>query len=75
MGRIVELLKAEFGDARLHLTVAHANAREQAEVLGGMVKEALQVEIMQYTALGPVIATHAGPGTVAVFVNRMEAYA
>jgi DegV family protein with EDD domain len=66
--RIVDMLKDEFGTRKVRLAVAHSEALESAKELFGMINEELNVELLQYTNLGPVIGTHTGPGTLAVFV-------
>lgn len=66
--RIVDMLKEEFGTRKIRLAVAHSEALESAKELFGMVNEELNVELLHYTNLGPVIGTHTGPGTLAVFV-------
>jgi DegV family protein with EDD domain len=52
----------------LRVGIAHADAPERAEALTGMVRRerpAAQIELV--TMLGPVVGTHAGPGTVGFF--------
>lgn len=69
MARIIELLKQELGDRPIHLTVAHAAAMSSAEQFNELMLDHFVVKSTRYTSVGPVIGTHAGPGTVAVFVN------
>ncbi|RIX49918.1 DegV family protein [Paenibacillus nanensis] len=71
MGRIAELLKAEFGDSPVALVIAKTDNVEAAEELGERVKNELNVKEIIHTTVGSVIGTHAGPGTCAVFVYRM----
>ncbi|MFK7695303.1 DegV family protein [Paenibacillus sp. HJGM_3] len=68
IARILELLKDEFGDRELLATVAHANAPEAAKEFAATLQEQFQIRTMSYTTVGPVIGTHAGPGTLAVFM-------
>jgi DegV family protein with EDD domain len=52
----------------LHVAIAHADAPERAEALEEMVRRTrplAQLEVV--TTLGPVVGTHAGPGTVGMF--------
>jgi DegV family protein with EDD domain len=52
----------------LRVGIAHADAPERAEALTQMVRRerpAAQLELV--TVLGPVVGTHAGPGTVGFF--------
>jgi fatty acid kinase fatty acid binding subunit len=52
----------------LRVGIAHAEAPERAEALRAMVRETRpEAEIEIVTALGPVVGTHAGPGTVGFF--------
>jgi DegV family protein with EDD domain len=52
----------------LKVGIAHADAPERAEALRKMVRaERPQAEIEVVTVLGPVVGTHAGPGTVGFF--------
>jgi DegV family protein with EDD domain len=52
----------------LRVGIAHAEAPERAEALRKLVRDkrpAAEIEIV--TTLGPVVGTHAGPGTVGFF--------
>ena len=52
----------------LRVGIAHAEAPERAEALRSLVRDkrpAAEIEIV--TTLGPVVGTHAGPGTVGFF--------
>jgi DegV family protein with EDD domain len=52
----------------LRLAIAHADAPDRAEALREMVRRTrplAQLELV--TTLGPVVGTHAGPGTVGMF--------
>jgi DegV family protein with EDD domain len=69
MARIVELLAADLSGRPIHLNVAHSNSPEAAEQLRELIEQQFEVRSMAYIALGPVIGTHAGPGTVAAFVS------
>ena len=52
----------------LKVGIAHADAPERAEALRKMVRaERPQAEIEVVTVLGPVVGTHAGPGTIGFF--------
>jgi fatty acid kinase fatty acid binding subunit len=54
--------------ASLRVGIAHAEAPEKAEALRKLVRDkrpAAEIEIV--TTLGPVVGTHAGPGTVGLF--------
>lgn len=73
IARIAELLEADFKDAPVNMTIAYtpgytAGVSEMSELL----KEHLNVKRYQETAVGPVVGTHAGPGTIGVFVIPAE---
>jgi DegV family protein with EDD domain len=52
----------------LRTAIAHADAPERAEALKEMVRRTRpQAQLELVTALGPVVGTHAGPGTVGFF--------
>jgi DegV family protein with EDD domain len=52
----------------LRVGIAHADAPERMEALRKLVRDVRpQAEIEVATALGPVLGTHAGPGTVGLF--------
>ena len=48
--------------------IAHADAQDKADALAAMVRESRPTaELELVTALGPVVGTHAGPGTIGLF--------
>jgi DegV family protein with EDD domain len=52
----------------LRVGIAHAEAPQRLEALRGMVEKIRpRAEIEMATTLGPVVGTHAGPGTVGFF--------
>jgi DegV family protein with EDD domain len=52
----------------LRVGIAHADAPERADALSTMVaRERPSAEIELVTMLGPVVGTHAGPGTIGFF--------
>lgn len=52
----------------LRIGIAHADAPERMEALEKLVRDVRpQAEIEVATTLGPVLGTHAGPGTVGLF--------
>lgn len=69
VARIVELLKADFGDRPLNMTVAHASSPDVAAEFSEVLKANFNIAEMTFTDVGPVIGTHAGPGTVAAFAR------
>ena len=58
-------------DPSLHVGVAHADAAQEAEALAERVRRARpRASLDFFTELGPVIGTHAGPGTLGLFWFR-----
>jgi DegV family protein with EDD domain len=54
--------------ATLRAAIAHADAPDRAEALQELVRRTRpQAELELVTTLGPVVGTHAGPGTVGFF--------
>lgn len=47
--------------------ISHGDALSDAEFLGNMIKEKFQVKDIVISKIGPVIGTHSGPGTIALF--------
>ncbi|MEB3101228.1 DegV family protein [Ferviditalea candida] len=70
VARIISLLKEDFADQPIHLTVANGKAPDAAQELEAMVKENLNAADSLHTVIGPVIGTHVGPGVIAVFASR-----
>jgi len=63
-----EFTGATADEPGLRVGIAHADAPERAEALRKMVRaERPQAELEVVTVLGPVVGTHAGPGTVGFF--------
>ena len=69
MGRIIELLKEDFGDEEVNVDLAFADNKESADELGALMKQHFQVKEYTYTRIGSVIGAHAGTGAIAVFVS------
>jgi DegV family protein with EDD domain len=67
--RIIELLRQDYSGQTVDMTVLHSDDLEAAEQLAAQVKEHFQVNKVSYTVIGPVIGTHAGPGTLAVLMG------
>lgn len=69
MASVVEKVKSSRPEnGKFSLGVAHANSLETADQLAALLREQFQVEEIIYTSIGPVIGTHVGPGTAAVFL-------
>ncbi|MBW5444659.1 DegV family EDD domain-containing protein [Cohnella sp. CFH 77786] len=70
MARIAELLEANLGSRPINLMIALTPGfDETAKELSALLKQRFDVRSYLETAIGPVVGTHAGPGTVGVFVT------
>lgn len=73
MVRIAELLEADLGDRPIRLYVALTPGfDENAKEMSALLKDRFAVRSYLETEIGPVIGTHAGPGTVGVFAVPAE---
>ncbi|MBC8079816.1 MAG: DegV family protein [Gorillibacterium sp.] len=71
MTRIVELLAETWGqDDPMEIGISHADALPLAEELSALISEHFNVKKTTFTWVGPVVGTHSGPGTVAIFVIK-----
>jgi DegV family protein with EDD domain len=69
MQRIIELFQQnKMASQQVQAIIAHSNAHDTAEQFEGLLRENFQVASLTYTALGPVIGTHAGPGAIGIFM-------
>ncbi len=67
LGRLIEIVLAESArGADAHVTVNHADARQEAEELAAALKQALGTDDVLILDMPPAIVTHAGPGLLAV---------
>jgi len=68
--RIVELLQTAFPNGEVDLAAVVTPGRtEMAEELIGLLRDKFAVRKFTRSAIGPVIGTHAGPGTVGIFMT------
>ena len=66
LARIKELVLSESArGAEAHVSVSHADARQEAEELAADLKQALGSDDVLVLDMPPAIVTHAGPGTLA----------
>ncbi|RXZ77011.1 DegV family protein [Paenibacillaceae bacterium] len=70
MQRMMELLKADFGNDPVHLALAYAQHDTLAKQLEELAQAYLNVQEISHTTLGAVIGTHVGPGAAAIFMVR-----
>ncbi|WP_239617161.1 DegV family protein [Cohnella mopanensis] len=69
MARIAEVLEADVKDAPVNLTIAKTPGHEAGvSEISELIKQQLNVQSYRETEIGPVIGTHAGPGTIGLFV-------
>ena len=54
------------GKEKVHVTVFHGVAEEDAKLIGDLVTEILKPEMLILAKLSPVIGVHTGPGTVGI---------
>ncbi len=52
--------------------IGHGDSREDAEFLAEQIRKKLHVKDVVITYIGPVIGTHSGPGTIALFYFGTE---
>lgn len=52
--------------------ICHADCKEDADELAGMIKDAYGAEVEMTVYTGPVIGAHSGPGTLALFFLAKE---
>jgi DegV family protein with EDD domain len=71
MARIADMVKEGYGSDPVALTIFKTDNEAAAQELGDRVKAELNVQRIGYATVGPVIGTHAGPGTTAVLIHRV----
>ncbi len=54
-------------DKTTPIFISHADSEADAKLLGDMLRERGAAEITMITEIGPIIGSHAGPGTIALF--------
>lgn len=63
--RVVEIIEERIaGRTPIRLATLHANAPDDAQKLIEMATERLEIEESVFSEISPVVANHAGPGTV-----------
>ena len=56
-----------FEEKNTPIFISHAQCKEDAERLADILKERHNADVTMITEIGPVIGSHAGPGTIAMF--------
>ena len=66
--KLFEHAKAEAVDiANQRVFISHGDCEEDANLLAGMLRDELGVKDITIGYIGPIIGSHSGPGTLAVF--------
>ena len=70
--KAVEAMALKFGelhceDEKTPIFISHAQCEDDAKRLAEMLKERYDADVTLITQIGPVIGSHAGPGTLAMF--------
>ena len=74
MNRMLEEFKAYAGSTPVKVAIVHGNALEEAQALMERIKGEFTVVESFIAELGPVVATHAGPGTLGCIMIKPERY-
>ncbi|HMM97391.1 MAG TPA: DegV family protein [Anaerolineales bacterium] len=64
IARLLELVEEKVGKSEAHFAVLHCEAEGEARELGEQVKAKFNCAELVIAEAGPVIGTHAGPGTL-----------
>ncbi|WP_322924726.1 DegV family protein [Paenibacillus campi] len=67
MARIVDMLRQKLTVRKIHLALGHTANRASCEPLLQMLREHYEITELVYSEIGPVIGTHTGAGTIAVY--------
>lgn len=70
--RIYEKLKQEAAGEPVDIGLLHANREEEIRVIEETLREHLDIAQLRVAELGPVIGTHAGPGTIGFAIIKAE---
>ena len=73
VAEVVNRTAEALGDRPARVAVAHANVLEEAERLAETVRGRMNVTELVITELGPVLATLAGPGIIALCAYTVQA--
>lgn len=64
--RLVEMQKDRFGSQPVWAGVAHAVSEADAAILLSQARQALNIEYLIETEIGPVVGAHGGPGALGI---------
>lgn len=62
-----EIIKKAIDKDETPVFISHGNCEEEANLLADIVKEKLPDKMIKISSVGPVVGSHSGPGTLAIF--------
>jgi DegV family protein with EDD domain len=69
---IADHLSVKYHDQAVWVSVMHGQFQEQADALGTLLKERLNVSKLETLRISPVLGVHTGPGIVGVAIVPVE---
>jgi fatty acid-binding protein DegV len=72
LNTISDHLSDKYHDQAVWVSVMHGRFQEQADVLGSLLKERLNVSKLETLRISPVLGVHTGPGIVGVAIVPLE---
>jgi DegV family protein with EDD domain len=69
---IAESLAKKYADRPVWASVMHGRFAEQAEALAGLLRQRLNLGMLEILRISPVLGVHTGPGIVGAAVTPME---
>lgn len=72
LARIYEKMQQYADDAHVEVGLLHASVKDEISVIESSVKEKLNITQLRVAELGPVIGTHAGPGTIGFAIIKTD---
>lgn len=73
VARVLELVEERAGSSEIHAAILHCDAPEEARELGEQLEARCHCAELVTMDAGPVIGTHAGPGTLGVAFYTLPA--
>lgn len=72
LARIYEKMQQYAGDAFVDVGLLHANGKEEMAAIESSIRARLNIAQLHVAELGPVIGTHAGPGTIGLAIIKTD---
>lgn len=72
VSRLAELFQQQHAD--LEAYISHCNNIERAQELAALLRQKFQDICVEITEMGPVLSTHAGPGTIGLHFLRKDTH-